>query len=107
MSKTKKQNMQNEGEQIFTSIPFPTLIKAIRSALNEEISEIIDHQKYEPLVKADEACKILGISKVTLLSWRKKGLVPFHKLNSRIYYKKSELLAALEQAPNRKGRRRS
>lgn len=93
--------------QIFSSIPLGDFKQLIKEAVKEELSEIVDQQKYEPLIKATDACEILGISKVTLLDWRKKGLIPFHKLNSRIYYKKSELLAALEQAPNRKGRRRS
>lgn len=94
-------------EQSFFSIPIEELRNLIKQAIKEEVTGLVDQQQYEPLIKTEEACKLLGVTKVTLLDWRKKGLVPFLKLNSRVYYKRSELLAALENAPNRKGRRRS
>lgn len=94
-------------EQSFFSIPIEELRNLIKQAIKEEVTGLVDQQQFEPLIKTEEACELLGVTKVTLLDWRKKGLVPFLKLNSRVYYKRSELLAALENAPNRKGRRRS
>ncbi|MFK7922262.1 MAG: helix-turn-helix domain-containing protein [Bacteroidia bacterium] len=95
------------ADQIFSSIPIEELEQLFREAVRSEISEVLDHQKFEPLIKTEDACLLLGVSKVTLLDWRKRGLIPFHKLNTRVYYKKSELLQAAQNLPNRKGRRRS
>ncbi|MEM6347495.1 MAG: helix-turn-helix domain-containing protein [Bacteroidota bacterium] len=93
-------------EQIFSSIPIDQLESLFREAIRAEISQLLDQQKFEPLIKTEEACEILGVSKVTLLQWRKQGLIPCHKLNTRVYFKKSELLAATQNLPNRKGRRK-
>lgn len=93
-------------EQTFFSIPIPELKELLREAVRTELSEILDQQRYEPLIRTEEAMKLLGVSRVTLLNWRKRGLIPSHKLNSRVYYKKSELLAAVSNLPNRKGRRK-
>ncbi|MEM7373897.1 MAG: helix-turn-helix domain-containing protein [Bacteroidota bacterium] len=78
----------------------------LKEAIREEIKQILDLQQYEPLIKTQEAMKLLGVSKVTLLNWRNSGLIPSYKVNSRVYFKKSELLAAVGKLPNRKGRRK-
>ena len=78
----------------------------LREAVREEIAQVLEVQQYEPFIKTEEATDLLKVSKVTLLAWRKQGLIPFHKINSRVYYKKSELLAAVPDLPNRKGRRK-
>jgi hypothetical protein len=46
-----------------------------------------------------------GGYKVTLLDWRKKGLVPFYRLGKRIYFKAEEVIEALGRVPKVKGRR--
>ena len=48
-------------------------------------------EKEEPLVSRKEISGYLGISLVTLTDWMKKGL-PFHRLNGRVYFQKSEVL---------------
>lgn len=94
-------------EQIFTSIPLQQLKELLGEVVKAELSAIVDKQKYEGLINTEEACEVLKVTKVTLLNWREKGWIPFYKMGSRIYFKKSELLAALENVPNRKGRRKS
>ena len=48
-------------------------------------------EKEESLVSRKEISGYLGISLVTLTDWMKKGL-PFHRLNGRVYFQKSEVL---------------
>ncbi len=45
------------------------------------------------LIKASEVCRVLDISKLTLLNWRKKGvnLTPY-KRGARYYYDRNEVL---------------
>ncbi len=50
----------------------------------------------DSLIGSDEACKIYGVSKVTLHKWKTEGRVKFYRIGTRIRYKKSDLLAALE-----------
>jgi hypothetical protein len=51
----------------------------------------------ERLLSPLEACKlwIPNISKPTLHSWSERGWIPRHRIGGRIYYKKSEILAAI------------
>lgn len=77
------------------SIPeFENLIKeSVRSELeNFQPTET----KEEELIKTKTACKLLHVSSVTLNQWRKEGRIPFHRISSRIYFKRSELLDSLE-----------
>lgn len=55
----------------------------------------------ESLVSRKEISSYLGISLVTLTDWMKKGL-PFHRLNGRVYFQKSEVLEYVRS--NRKRR---
>lgn len=44
-----------------------------------------------------EAIKFLGKSRQTFYTWRKKGIIISYRLAGRIYYKKAELINALEK----------
>ncbi|HUX55997.1 MAG TPA: helix-turn-helix domain-containing protein [Bacteroidales bacterium] len=53
-------------------------------------------QELERPISQPEAIEFLGKSRQTLIAWRKKGIIRGHKLSGRIYYLKSELLAAIK-----------
>ena len=71
--------------------------KWIRDAVKEtlEVSPIKNTgagEKEEALISRRDIAGYLGISLVTLTDWMKKGL-PFHRVNGRVYFQKSEVLA--------------
>lgn len=51
----------------------------------------------EKPISQQEAVAFLGKSRQTLIKWRKKGIIKGYCLGGRIYYKPSELVAALEK----------
>lgn len=57
----------------------------------------------EPLLSRKEIASFLGISLVTLTDWMKRGL-PFHKLNGRVYFQRSEVLKYLKDDQRKFGR---
>jgi hypothetical protein len=57
-------------------------------------------QETERPIPQAEAIEFLGKSRQTLTTWRKKGIISGHKLGGRVYYLKSELLAALTNQKN-------
>ena len=71
------------------------LKKELISGIREEL-EISSKPNFsqEDFIKSDKACEILGISKVTLTEWRKRGLINYHKIGSRVFFKRSEILDA-------------
>jgi hypothetical protein len=50
----------------------------------------------EKLLSKQELATELGVSLVTLTDWMKKGL-PYLRLHKRVYFKKNEVLGAMQQ----------
>jgi len=81
------------------------LKEALREILHENGS--LPKQEEDGLLTSEEMMKMFGITKITLYLWRKKKLMPYHRIARKIYYKKSEVSEALKFLPNYKGRRKS
>lgn len=92
-------------ENIIYTIPLNEFTDIIKKCIREEMSASLPTNREDELIKATDAAKILGVSKLTLFKWRKAGIIPYHRIASRIYFKKRELIEALNTAP--KYRRRN
>lgn len=82
------------------------LSRCIRDAVRAELQEHFrqhsadGHQTdNERLLSKRELAEELGISLVTLTDWMKKGL-PYLRLQKRVYFKRSEVLAIMGQKKN-------
>lgn len=53
----------------------------------------------ETILKRKDVSKMLGVSLVTIAKWMNTGKLPYHRINSRIFFKKSEVWAAMEINP--------
>ena len=53
--------------------------------------------KVEQPISQAEAAEFLGKTRVTLINWRKKGLITGYRIGGRVFYKPSELLSALQK----------
>ncbi len=58
-------------------------------------------EKEDALISRKEIAQYLGISLVMLTDWMKRGL-PFHKLNGRVYFQRSEVLEYVKSHKRRK-----
>ena len=74
--------------------------QAVRAELQEHFktggSQLPNSEK---LLSKQELAAELGVSLVTLTDWMKKGL-PFLRLYKRVYFRKSEVLNAMQQTIN-------
>ena len=71
--------------------------KAVRAELQEHFKTGGGHPpNSEKLLSKQELAAELGVSLVTLTDWMKKGL-PYLRLHKRVYFKKSEVLNAMQQ----------
>lgn len=73
--------------------------KWIKESISEELSKLATGKDPEPLheerlVTRAEMARVLDISLVTLTDWMKKGL-PYLRLNGRVYFRRSEVMAAM------------
>lgn len=55
-----------------------------------------DVQQSETLIKIDDVCELLKVSKVTIHKWKKEGKIPFHRISNRVFFKKTEILGAIK-----------
>ncbi len=49
----------------------------------------------EEILSIEDVQKIFKVSKVTIHKWKKKGLLPYYKMNRRVYFKRSEIIGAM------------
>ncbi|MGO1243196.1 MAG: helix-turn-helix transcriptional regulator [Sphingobacterium sp.] len=81
------------------------LSRCIRDAVRAELQEHFKQSdssklpEQERLLSKKELAAELGISLVTLTDWMKKGL-PHLRLRKRVYFKRSEVLAIMQQKNN-------
>jgi hypothetical protein len=77
------------------------LNQCIRDAVRAELQQHFKSGGSQPpdsekLLSKQELAAELGVSLVTLTDWMKKGL-PYLRLHKRVYFKKSEVLNAMQQ----------
>ena len=83
----------------FTSITPDELKDIVTSAVRQELSK--QKQKddsQDDLLKIEQVREIFKVSKVTIHNWKKSGKLPFYRINSRVFFKKSEVLDALQSS---------
>ena len=87
-------------KQIFTSFDLDELKEIIQDCISnsllKESQTINKEEKEEELLTIDSIQKLFRVSKVTIHKWKKKGLIPYYKLNRRLYFKKSEVINSLQ-----------
>lgn len=72
----------------------PQLISEFRQLLKETKNHTKDE---EILLTREETAKMLSISLVSLWKWTKDGVIPAYRIGSKVRYKRSEILLALQQ----------
>ena len=82
--------------QIFTTKEdLKELLESIyKVSISSTHKQSIDNSLEEPIT-GEELCKFLKITIPTLISWRKKGKIPFLKIGRRLLYQKSQVVNAL------------
>ena len=84
---------------IFTSLNIKELEELIKKCISEVISlngkEQTNVIPIDDLLNIEDIQKIFNVSKVTVHKWKKKGLIPFYKMNRKVYFKKSEVISSM------------
>ena len=86
-------------KQILISISLEEFMSIIQGCVKTGIEDLtknsIPQPEDEKLLSIQDVKNLMGVSKVTIHKWKKIGLIPYHKLNRRLYFKKKEILDAL------------
>lgn len=51
--------------------------------------------KEDQLLKIEDVCKLLKVSKATINKRKRKNIIPWYSIESRVFFKKSEVLELL------------
>lgn len=76
--------------------PFENKINAISEAVSK-----LQPQNDDGLLTRHETADLLRVSLVTLNDWTNKGILLSYRLGNRVYYKRSEIDAAMTQIKKR------
>jgi hypothetical protein len=71
------------------------LKEAIMECL-QDIGIIKNPSIQDDFISTEDACVLLKVTAETLWRWRKQNIITGHKIRNRVYYKRSELLNALQ-----------
>jgi hypothetical protein len=86
-------------QTIFTSLKVDDLIDLIKKCISDAISLKpkggSNETPSDDLLNIEDIQKIFNVSKVTVHKWKKKGLIPFYKMNRKVYFKKSEVISSM------------
>ena len=52
----------------------------------------------EELLRVNQLAEFLNVSKVTIHNWKREGIIPFHRLSNKVYFKKSEVISSLKKS---------
>ena len=79
------------------------LLTSIRLLIKEELGlKFNESETKVEYITGDELCAYIGISKPTLIRYRKKGRIPFIEMGGVLRYDKNKVAKALELG-NKKG----
>lgn len=82
-------------KEIFINLEIEDLEDLIRNCIREELKEMTNNNENADLLKANEVCEYLRISKVTLYKWLKQGKITGYHLGTRLFFKKTDVDKAL------------
>lgn len=91
------------NDLIFSPIDKKQLIHEIAEEVALRITQQLQPPvQEEELIQIPEAMKLLGRSRTTINNWRKEGFLKEQVINTRVYFKKSDILNAGYQKNGRK-----
>lgn len=73
----------------------------INTALSQQLAGIHD-QKNDELLKRSDVANMFGVSLVTVHAWINSGQLPSHRIGSRVFFKKLEVIEAMRHVKIRK-----
>lgn len=76
------------------------LISMIKEALKEELKELIKQNEksddYDILLSRKEVATLLKVSLITVSKYQRTGKLPYSRLGRHVYFKKGDIMKALE-----------
>lgn len=82
------------------NVPLDVMANTIREIVVSELQKVKEfisispkEEDSEKILTRDEVCKLLDVSYTTLYNWNNDGILVNHKVGSRVYYNKLDVMA--------------
>ncbi|MGZ7117711.1 MAG: helix-turn-helix domain-containing protein [Methanobacterium sp.] len=95
MHKWLKLHMDSDKKMIIT-LTVEELVNILDSRISFFIRQAPSKKPEDSLLKPKDVAKMLSVSRVTISQWMKSGRLPYCRIGTRIYFKKSEVLEAMQ-----------
>ncbi len=89
----KKTQMEN---QLIVTLNVNDLKLIIDKSIQNAFSKVPQQKEVESILRRKDVAKLFSVSLVTIADWMKTGKLPYHRINSRIFFKMSELMKCME-----------
>jgi len=93
---------------LISSIPFDELLGELKQAIKQAEDARLPHAEppaAEALLTRQQTSKLLGITLPTLGQYTRRGLIPGYRIGTRVRYKRSEVIGAMQAMEVRKARK--
>jgi hypothetical protein len=82
--------------QLIVTLKVDDLKLIINESVSSAISKLPQPKEEEILLRRKEVASLFSVTLATINQWMKTSKIPYHRINSRIYFKKKEVLEALQ-----------
>ena len=83
------------NEQLIVTLKVDDLKNIIDECVANALSKTPQKSEEEVLLKRIDVARLFGISLVTLNQWMRDGRILYHRINSRVFFKRTEVMEAL------------
>ena len=91
---------------ILTNIEQKELVNELAEAIVAKLNPVKEKEvDREELLQTHQVMKLLGKSRTTIKNWRDLGLIKHQVINSRVYFKRSDILNAGLHIDNKRNKR--
>ena len=87
---------------ITAGIDYPQFFDDLRAVIRHELQALTpaapvgNTPPTDELLSIREAATLLGVTVQSIHEWKRRGLLPYHKLGSRSYIKRADVVGALQ-----------
>ncbi len=92
-------------DQLVVTLKVDELKAIISESISTALSKAPPAPEEEIILKRVDVARLFKISYVTLNQWMRDGRIIYHRINSRIFFKKSEVMQALNHSVKKYGRK--
>lgn len=98
--------MELEDDRLIVTLKVGELKEIFSDCLKNYLpASSIPANEDDVILNRKDVAKLFGVSLVTVHLWMKTARLPFYRINTRIFFKKSEVWSLLENYPEKRKRK--